>query len=47
MRIGTTQSLILVVFLTTIPPTYIFGFESASNRFEYQEYFVGVKATGA
>jgi hypothetical protein len=28
-------------------PHYGFGVDSASNRNEYQEYFVGVKATGA
>jgi hypothetical protein len=29
-----------------LPPHYGFGLYSASNRNEYQEYFLGVKATG-
>jgi len=28
-------------------PHYGFGVDSASNRNEYQEYFLGVKAAGA
>jgi len=28
-------------------PHYVPGFDSASNRNEYQEYFLGVKAAGA
>jgi hypothetical protein len=37
------------IFLLTIFPAALYGpgVDSASNRNEYQEYFLGVKAAGA
>jgi len=37
----------LEFFIDIIRPHYGPGVDSASNRNEYQEYFLGVKAAGA
>jgi hypothetical protein len=33
--------------IVLLSPHYGPGFDSTSNRYEYQEYFLGVKAAGA
>jgi hypothetical protein len=36
-----------LLYLTSFRPHYGPGVDSTSNRNEYQEYFLGVKAAGA